>query len=60
MRDGGKAKNYSKRGQASLGNRSPRSMSGPRGGGGGKAFKGGGRPGGGGGGRGRGGGGRRR
>ncbi len=61
MRDGGKAKNYSKRGQASLGNRSPRSMSGPRGGGGGKAsFKGGGRPGGGGGGRGRGGGGGRR
>jgi len=59
MRDGGKAKSYSKRGQASLGNRSPRSMSGPKGGGGGKAFKGGGRPGGGGG-RGRGGGGRRR
>jgi hypothetical protein len=58
MRDGGKAKNYSKRGKASMGNRSPRSMSKPRGGGGGKASKGGGRPGGGG--RGRGGGGRRR
>jgi hypothetical protein len=58
MRDGGKAKNYSKRGQASLGNRSSRSFSKPKGGGGGKAFKGGGRPGGGG--RGRGGGGRRR
>ncbi len=56
-RDGGKAKSYSKRGQASLGKRSPRSYSKPKGGGG-RSFKGGG-GGGGGGGRGRGGGRRR-
>jgi Protein of unknown function (DUF3300) len=60
MRDGNKAKSYSKRGQSSMGNRSPKSFSRPKGGGGGAAMRGGGRPGGGGGGRGRGGGGGRR
>ena len=63
-RDGAKAREYSKRGQASLGNRSPRDVARPKGGGpkvggggGGRHVGGGGRRGGGGGGRG---GGRRR
>jgi hypothetical protein len=70
--DGPKAKDFSKRGQASLGDRGARDFSRPSGGGGGgkaihkggggggKQFGGGGRPGGGHGGGGRGGGGRRR
>ena len=67
--DGAKAKDFSKRGQASLGNRGANDFSRPsggggkaihKGGGGGKQFGGGGRPGGGHGGGGRGGGGRRR
>ena len=60
-RDGAKARDYSKRGQASLGNRSPRDVAKPKGGGGPKIGGGGGgqRVGGGGGGRHAGGGGRR-
>jgi hypothetical protein len=60
--DGAKARDYSKRGQASLGDRSPREISKPKGGGGPQVRKGGGGPrmgGGGGGGRQMGGGGHR-
>jgi uncharacterized membrane protein YgcG len=61
-RDGAKARDYSKRGQASLGDRSPRDVARPKSGGGPKVGKGGGgqRVGGGGGGRQMGGGGRSR
>jgi hypothetical protein len=61
-RDGAKARDFSKRGQASLGDRSPREMARPKGGGGPKINRGGGGPrvGGGGGGRHMGGGGGRR